>query len=89
MTMPTNTKTIDRQAEVGGEYPIYYEVFARLDSTQPLSHIGSVEGPNVELAKARAWYVYSEHTWQEMCIVQTSDVISLTEGEGRSKIKVV
>lgn len=89
MTAHIQVKTIDRAAEVGGEEPIYYEVFARLDSSQPLTHVGSVESPNAELAKARAWYVYDEHAWQEMCIVPTSEVISLTEGEGRSKVKVV
>jgi hypothetical protein len=54
-----------------------------------LTHVGSVEGPNVELAQARAWYVFDEHSWKEMCIAPASAFITLTEFDGRSKIKVV
>lgn len=82
-------KTIDRLAELGAEEPTYYEVFARLDSSKPLTHIGAVDAPNLDLAKARAWFVYTEHKWQELCIVPTSAVISLTETGDRKKIKEV
>lgn len=83
------TKAIDRVAELGSEEPIYYEVFARQDSRMPLTHIGSVEAPNLDLAKARAWFVYTEQKWQEFCIVPTSAVVSLTETGDRKKIKEV
>jgi 1,2-phenylacetyl-CoA epoxidase PaaB subunit len=89
MTPQARPKSIDRVAELGSEEPIYYEVFARRNSRTPLAHIGSVEAPNAELAKARAWFVYTEHIWQELCIVPTSAVISLTETGGRKKIKEV
>jgi len=89
MTQKVRAKSIDRAAELGSEEPIYYEVFARPDSRTPLAHIGSVEAPNLELAKARAWFVYTERKWQEFCIVPTSEVISLTETGERKKIKEV
>lgn len=88
-TAATCTKTIDRMVELGSHEPIYYEVFARVDSRTPLTHIGSVEAPNLDLAKARAWFVYTEQKWQEFCIVPTTAIISLTEAEGRKKIKEV
>lgn len=79
-------KSIDRAAELGAEDPVYYEVFARSDSRTPLTHIGSVEAPNLELAMARAWFVYTEQRWQEICIVPTAAVTSLSEIGGRKKI---
>lgn len=89
MTAAVHGKSIDRSAELGAQDPIYYEVFARLDSRDPLTHIGSIEAPNLDLAKARAWFVYTEQRWQELCIVPTAAVTSLTEIGGRKKIKEV
>lgn len=89
MTLDTREKRIDREIELGNADPIYYEVFARTDSRSPLAHIGSVEAPNLDLATARAWYVYTENSWQEFCIVPTSSITSLTETGGRTKIKEV
>ena len=89
MTQAVRSKLIDRQVELGAEEPIYYEVFARLDSRTPLTHIGSIEAPNLDLAKARAWFVYTEQKWRELCIVPTAEVTSLTETDGRKKIKEV
>ena len=82
-------KTIARQTELGGDRITWYEVFARRDSTEPLTHIGAVEAPNVELAKARAWYVYDHYHWKEMCLVETSAVIPVT-GDGQGpKVRAV
>ena len=82
-------KTIARQAELGGDGITWYEVFARRDSTEPLMHVGAVDAPNVELAQARAWYVYDHYQWKEMCLVATAAVIPVI-GDGQSlKIKVV
>jgi 1,2-phenylacetyl-CoA epoxidase PaaB subunit len=89
VTAQTRRKTIDRLAELGSDEPIHYECFARRDSSMPLTHIGSVEAPNLDLAKARAWFVYTEHKWQEFCIVPTSAVVSLTETGDRKRIKEV
>jgi 1,2-phenylacetyl-CoA epoxidase PaaB subunit len=84
-----NKKQISRDVELGGEKPSFYEIFARRNSQEPLTHIGSVEAPNDELAEARAWFVYDHEPWQEMCIVPTTAVISITERNRNVKIKVV
>lgn len=49
----------------------YYEVFGRKDSHDALTHLGSVEAPNSDLAQVRAWYIYDQHSWREMCVVPT------------------
>ena len=82
-------KEIARLVELGGAQPSFYEVFARRNSQEPLTHIGSIEAPNDELAEARAWFVYDHEHWQEMCLVPTAAIIPITERERRVKIKVV
>jgi len=82
-------KVIDRKVELGGGKPEFYEVFARRNSTEPLTHIGSVEAPNEELAEARAWFVYDHESWKEMCIVPLSAIIPITERDRDTKLKVV
>ena len=82
-------KVIDRQLELGGGKPEFYEIFARRNSSEPLTHIGSVEAPNDELAEARAWFVYDHDTWREMCLVPLSAIITITERGKKSKVKVV
>lgn len=57
--------------------PTYYEVFARQNSAEALTHIGSVEAPNDDLAEIRAWYVYDQHQWLEMCVVPSSSMIEV------------
>jgi len=68
-------KRIDKHLDLNGDTPTYYEVFARRDSAEALTHVGSVDAPNVDLAVARAWYVYDEHQWSEMCLVPTAAVV--------------
>lgn len=82
-------KTIDRKVELGGDKPEFYEVFARRNSAEPLTHIGSVEAPNAELAEARAWFVYDHDSWKEMCLVPISAVIPITERGRDMKLKVI
>lgn len=82
-------KTISRRTELGRDGTNWFEVFARRDSGEALTHIGAVQAPNAELAKARAWYVYDHHKWKEMCLVETSGIIPVT-GDGQGlRIKVV
>lgn len=56
----------------------YYEVFARKDSRDALTHLGSVEAPNSDLAQVRAWYIYDQHTWREMCVAPTEAFVSVS-----------
>lgn len=85
--MTVQDKRIDQERERGGLTPRYYEVFARRTSADPLTHVGSVEAPNDDLAQVRAWYVYDQHRWKEMCVVPLDAVITVTEHDKATKIK--
>lgn len=78
-TVTASQRTADR----------YYEVFARKDSGDPLTHVGSVEAPNAELAQVRAWYVYDQHKWREMCVVPTAAIVSMNPVGQQATIKAV
>jgi 1,2-phenylacetyl-CoA epoxidase PaaB subunit len=67
----------------------FFEVFARRDSSDALQHIGSVKAPNADIAVTRAWYVYDQHDWSEMCIVPLAAVIPITEAGCKVKVKQV
>lgn len=82
-------KEFDRTRERGGDVPRYYEVFARRDSNDVLAHVGSIEAPNDDLAQVRAWYIYDQHQWIEMCLVPTSAVIAVGGRVQDTKIKMV
>jgi 1,2-phenylacetyl-CoA epoxidase PaaB subunit len=85
-------KMISKKTELGadtGGTSKWFEVFARRDSGEALTHVGAVQAPNTELAKARAWYVYDHHKWKEMCLVETSSVIPVTADGLGLPIKVV
>lgn len=82
-------KSFDPQRERGGLKPIYYEVFGRISSDDSLSHIGSVEAPNDELAEVRAWYIYDQHPWKEMCVVPTNAIIPVRLGKHSTRIKAM
>ncbi|MGQ9367039.1 hypothetical protein [Azospirillum sp. ST 5-10] len=86
--MEPRAKVIDQMRERGGLTPRYYEVFARKTSADPLTHVGSVEAPNDDLAQVRAWYVYDQHAWREMCVVPLDSIITVTETGKVSKIKM-
>ena len=81
-------KTFDPQRERGGVPPRYYEVFARKTSDDALAHVGSVEAPNDDLAQVRAWYIYDQHKWREMCIVPTEAIIPVRPGKHSTRIKM-
>ncbi|MBM3486503.1 MAG: phenylacetic acid degradation b [Alphaproteobacteria bacterium] len=86
--MTENEKRFDRKRERGGTTPRYYEVFARKSSADPLTHVGSVEAPNDDLAQVRAWFVYDQHAWKEMCVVPTDAIVTVTEHGKSAKIKM-
>ena len=67
----------------------YYEVFGRKDSHDALTHLGSVEAPNAELAQVRAWYVYDQHAWREMCVVPTDAIVPMSRTGQQITIKAV
>lgn len=86
--MNETEKKFDRKRERGGATPKYYEVFARKDSEDSLTHVGSVEAPNDDLAQVRAWFVYDQHPWKEMCVVPTDAIVTVTEHGKSAKIKM-
>jgi len=66
---------------------MWFEVFARQKTTDFLSHLGSVEAENVELAEARAVRMYDEHAWLEMCIFPRESCARVVPSHGRDRSK--
>jgi 1,2-phenylacetyl-CoA epoxidase PaaB subunit len=64
-----------------------YEVFARRNSEEALTHVGSVRAPNEELAEVQAWYVCDQHEWKEICLAPTNAFIAITERNRAIKVK--
>lgn len=85
----TQRKTFDARRERGGTAPRYYEVFARKNSDDGLTHVGSVEAPNDDLAQVRAWYIYDQHSWKEMCVVPTEMIIPVKNDRHSTRIKMM
>ncbi len=61
---------------------ITYDVFARKNRGDQLSHIGYVDALDDETAKVHAWTTYSEENWFEMCVVQRSRIIPVNRDDG-------
>jgi len=59
-----------------------YDVFARKERGEPLSHIGYVDALDDETAKVYAWKTYDEQNWFEMCVVQRSAIIPVNRDDG-------
>lgn len=58
-----------------------YEVFARKERKEPLSHIGTVRATSVEFARVYARNTYDEENWVEMVIVPREAMIQTLEIE--------
>ncbi|GAA4539174.1 hypothetical protein [Pseudonocardia xishanensis] len=67
----------------------YYEVFGRTSSHDALTHLGSVEAPNPDLAQVRAWYIYDQHEWREMCVAPTDAFVPMGRAAQHTTIKAV
>ena len=59
-----------------------FDVFARKERGEPLTHIGYVDAPGVDLAKVYAWTTYDEQNWFEMCVVRRAHVIPVNRDDG-------
>jgi 1,2-phenylacetyl-CoA epoxidase PaaB subunit len=53
-----------------------FEVFARIAPGDPMSHIGTLNAPGLELARVYAWRIYDEEDWSDMWVVARSAVVS-------------
>ena len=55
-------------AERPGSEPVF-EVFARLAPGDPMSHVGTLNAPHLDLARVYAWKIYDEEDWADMWVV--------------------
>jgi 1,2-phenylacetyl-CoA epoxidase PaaB subunit len=70
-----------------------YEVFTRGKRGDVLTHIGTVDAPNGELAKLYALNIYDEEKWIGMAVVNREHVKWVIEiegllGKGRRRVNV-
>lgn len=59
-----------------------YDVFARKERGDALTHIGYVDAMDVELARVYAWKTYDEQNWFEMCVVPRASIIPVNRSDG-------
>jgi 1,2-phenylacetyl-CoA epoxidase PaaB subunit len=53
-----------------------FEVFARISPGDPMSHIGTLNAPGIELARVYAWRIYDEEDWAEMWVAPREAIVS-------------
>lgn len=59
-----------------------YDVFARKERGDPLSHIGYVDADGDALARVYAWKTYDEQNWFEMCVIPRDSIIPVNRTDG-------
>lgn len=52
-----------------------FEVFAQIEPGGPISHIGNLNAPGMELAKVYARRIYDEERWSEMWVVARDQIV--------------
>jgi len=63
-------------------HEIIYDVFARKDRGDTLTHIGYIDALDDATAKVYAWKTYDEQNWFEMCVVPRSAIIPVNRTDG-------
>jgi 1,2-phenylacetyl-CoA epoxidase PaaB subunit len=53
-----------------------FEVFARVAPGDPMSHVGTLNAPGIELARVYAWRIYDEEDWVEMWVAPRDAIVS-------------
>jgi 1,2-phenylacetyl-CoA epoxidase PaaB subunit len=53
-----------------------FEVFCRIVPGDPMSHIGTLNAPDIELARVYAWKIYDEEDWADMWVVPRAAIVS-------------
>ncbi len=61
---------------------IIYDVFARKDRGEALTHIGYVDALDDATAKVYAWKTYDEQNWFEMCVVPRRAIVLVNRDDG-------
>jgi 1,2-phenylacetyl-CoA epoxidase PaaB subunit len=51
-----------------------FEVFAQIEPGGPISHIGNLNAPGIDLAKVYARRIYDEERWSEMWVVPRAEI---------------
>ena len=51
-----------------------FEVFAQIEPGGPISHIGNLNAPGIDLAKVYARRIYDEERWSEMWVVPRTEI---------------
>jgi hypothetical protein len=57
-----------------------YEVLARSRRGDPLRHIGTLDAPSDDLARAYARWLYDEETWAEVAVVRREYLLAVSGG---------
>ena len=65
---------------------LMFEVFGRDQVERPLSHIGSIQAPNQDLAVARARFMYSERQWVELCVAPSDSFVGCLAPGQRGRV---
>jgi len=63
-------------------HEVVYDVFARKNRGDALTHIGYLDALDDEMARVYAWKTYDEENWFEMCVVPRSAIIPVNRGRG-------
>ncbi len=63
-------------------HEVVYDVFARKNRGDALTHIGYLDALDDEMARVYAWKTYDEENWFEMCVVPRSAIIPVNRGKG-------
>lgn len=53
-----------------------FEVFTRIAPGDPMSHIGTLNAPDMDLARVYAWRIYDEEDWADMWVVPRDAIVS-------------
>lgn len=53
-----------------------FEVFTRIAPGEPMSHIGTLNAPDIDLARVYAWRIYDEEDWADMWVVPRDEIVS-------------
>ena len=54
-----------------------YEVLARSRRGDPLRHIGTLDAPSDDLARAYARWLYDEESWADVAVVRREYVLAV------------
>jgi 1,2-phenylacetyl-CoA epoxidase PaaB subunit len=56
---------------------VAYEVLARSRRGDPLRHIGTLDAPSDDLARAYARWLYDEESWADVAVVRREYVLAV------------